>query len=520
MPKRVATTHQPSVMLDQHAAAPLYRQLYERLREQILAGQLESGARLPSTRTLASELGVSRNTTALAYEMLALEGYIESRVGDGARVAPVQPEQTLQAPSGQHGRSTRARRRGQTERDVAQAAQAPAPGRRGQLLLSTPYRSVFASRESAGIFRTGQPDIDSFPFQTWARLVTKRVRQSLPGVALYQSVQGYAPLREAIAAHIGITRGVHCSPEQILITAGSQGALDLAARVLLDAGDRVWVENPGYLGAQGALLAAGAHLVPIPVDAEGLNVEAGRTLSPGARMAVVTPSHQFPTGVTMSLPRRLALLEWATDAQSWIVEDDYDSEYRYSGRPLEALQGLDRSGHVIYIGTFSKVLFPSLRLGYLIAPPDALEGFLAARHFIDVHPPLLDQLALADFIAEGHFARHVRKMRLLYLERRDALVEALARELGDALEVTSPEAGLHLAAWLPAGVSAQAVSRLAATHGLRILPISRTDAQQREGLLFGFASDSPAALREGVRTLARALRRATTAGTAPQAPRS
>ena len=520
MSKRVATTNQPSVTLDQRAEAPLYRQLYERLREQILAGQLEVGARLPSTRTLASGLGVSRNTTALAYEMLALEGYIESRVGDGARVARVQPEQALQAPSDAPDRSATSRRRVQPGRDVAQGAQSPALSRRGQMLLSTSYRGEFSSREAGGVFRAGQPDIASFPFQTWARIVTKRVRQSLSGVALYQSEQGYAPLREAIAAHIGITRGVHCSPEQILITAGSQGALDLAARVLLDADDRVWVEDPGYPGARGALLAAGARLMPVPVDAEGLSVEAGRALSSGARLAVVTPSHQFPTGVTMSLPRRLALLEWAAEAQSWIVEDDYDSEYRYSGRPLEALQGLDSSGHVIYVGTFSKVLFPSLRLGYLIAPPEALGGFLAARHFIDVHPPLLDQMALADFIAEGHFARHVRKMRLIYLERRNALVDALARELGDTLEVTSPEAGLHLAAWLPAGVSARAVSRLAATHGLRILPISRADTQQREGLLFGFASDSPAALRAGARTLARALRHVATTGIAPQARRS
>ncbi len=520
MPKRAAATNRPHVTLDQRAAEPLYRQLYERLREQILAGQLEVGARLPSTRTLASELGVSRNTTALAYEMLALEGYIESRVGDGARVARVQPEQTLQAPSGAHGRSTRTGQRAKPDRDVAQETRPPALGRRGHLLLSAPYPGELYGRDAGGVFRTGLPDVASFPFQMWARLVTKHVRQSLASVALYQSGQGYGPLREAIAAHVGIARGVHCSPEQILVTAGAQGALDLAARVLLDAGDRVWVEDPGYLGARGALLMAGARLMPITVDAEGLNVEAGRALSPDARMAVVTPSHQFPTGVTMSLPRRLALLEWAAEAQSWIVEDDYDSEYRYSGRPLEALQGLDSSGHVIYIGTFSKVLFPSLRLGYIIVPSQTLDGFLAARHFTDVHPPLLEQMALADFIAEGHFARHVRKMRLLYLERRDALVDALTRELGDTLEVASPEAGLHLAAWLPAGVSAQAVSRLAAQDGLRILPISRADAQQREGLLFGFASDSPAALRAGAHRLAQALRHAATSETAPQAPRS
>ena len=508
MPKRVRATARPDITLDQHATAPLYRQLYERLRAQILAGQLEVGARLPSTRTLASELGVSRNTTALAYEMLAMEGYIESRVGDGARVGRAQPEQTLPASS-----RSDAGRRG---RDATRT-EPPALGRRGEALLNEPYPLDMYGRQHGerDVFRAGQPDVTQFPFETWARLVARHARQSLPDFALYQSGQGYAPLREAIAAHIGITRGVHCAPDQIIITAGSQGALALVARVLLDPGDRVWVEQPGYLGARGALLAEGAQLTPVPVDAEGLSVAAGQALCPDARLAVVTPSHQFPTGVTMSLPRRLALLEWASAARAVIVEDDYDSEYRYSGRPLEALHGLDSSGRVVYIGTFSKTLFPALRLGYLVAPPEIAPAFLAARRFVDVHPPLLEQMALAEFIAEGHFARHLRKMRQRYLERRNALVDALTRELGDLLDVTAPEAGLHLAAWLRESMSAQQVSRAAAEHGLRILPITRSDGARglREGLLLGFASASPDELRAGVHTLALALRSG-----APHAP--
>lgn len=496
MPKRAARLTKPEIILDQHARAPLYRQLYERLRSEILAGQLEPGARLPSTRTLASQLGVSRNTTALAYQQLLLEGYLESRVGDGTRVARLHRERQAHSEDREPQRSTL---------QISQLS------RRSQALMHAPYPGqMYANLPDAGkrVFRAGQPDIMHFPHETWARLVASHARHSLRTAALYQHAQGYLPLREAIAAHIGITRGVHCSPDQIIMTAGSQGALDLVARVLLDAGDRAWVEDPGYLGARGALLAAGADLVPVPVDDEGIVVEAGREMCPDARLAVVTPSHQFPTGVTMSLIRRLALLQWAREAQAWIAEDDYDSEYRYSGRPLEALQGLDGGERVIYIGTFSKVLFPALRLGYLVAPAGLVAGFVAARRFIDVHLPLLEQMALADFIADGHFARHLRRMRQLYLERRDALVEALTSELGDLMRVNVPEAGMHLVAWLPEVMSGQSVVQQAAAHGLHILSVSRGIAPtlQRDGLLLGFASDTPDELRAGVRMLSRVLR--------------
>lgn len=502
MPKRATLIRKPEIVLEQNAQAPLYRQLYERLRTAILAGQLEVGARLPSTRALAGELGVSRNTTALAYELLLLEGYIESRVGDGTRIAHLQSKKIHTATGAAEARAATDTTRPRTT----------ALARRARLLIeATDLGAGDAGPASAGmrVFRIGQPDVAPFPYETWARLVAKHARRSLRSVALYQSAQGYAPLREAIAAHIGITRGVHCSPEQIIVTAGSQGALDLIARVLLDPGDRVWVEDPGYRGARGALLAAGARLAPVPVDSEGIDVEAGRRICPDARLAVVTPSHQFPTAVTMSLSRRLALLDWGREAHTWIVEDDYDSEYRFSGRPLEALQGLDSAGRVIYVGTFSKVLFPSLRLGYLVAPPELLQGLLAVRSLIDVHPPLLEQLALADFIAEGHFARHLRRMRQLYLERRNALMDALTRDLGDMLDVVVPEAGLHLVAWLPAGMSAQTVADRAMARGLHIQPVSQADDKrepQRDRLMFGFVGGSPEEMRAGVRVLADIVR--------------
>src|SRR5581483_4454136 len=278
--------------------------------------------------------------------------------------------------------------------------------------------------------------------------------------------------------------------------------------VLLDPADGAWVEDPGYSGARGALLAAGAKPVAVPIDEEGLDVAAGRQLCAKARLAIVTPSNQFPTAVTMSLNRRLELLEWSREARAWIVEDDYDSEYRYRGQPLEALHGLDRAGRVLYIGTFSKVLFPSLRVGYLVAPLELLPGLIAMQRLISGYPPLLEQMALADFLTQGYYGRHIRRMGSLYKERRDVLVEALRRELGKKLEVSVPEAGMHLVAWLPSGRSAQAVAQRAAASGLSILPISAFSrrALPRDGLVLGFANASPHELEVGVQRLALAWR--------------
>ncbi|GHO46172.1 PLP-dependent aminotransferase family protein [Ktedonospora formicarum] len=496
MSKHATPIGESKIVLNQNESAPLYRQLYERLKNRILTGQLEAGTRLPSTRMLASELGVSRNTTALAYELLLLEGYIESRVGDGTRVACLQPQRPQEPvhPQNKH------------RRKEGKAPSAPFTGR-GQLYSELAHLSSPRSNpENVSIFSVGQPDVTLFPYKTWGKLIAKHARYSLPKIALYHDAQGYAPLREAIASHIGITRGVQCSPEQIIMTSGAQGAFDLLARVLLKPGDPVWVEDPGYNGSRGALLAASTQIVPVPVDREGLVVDAGRQLRPDARMALVTPSHQFPTGVPMSLNRRLELLRWAREAEAWIAEDDYDSEYRFSGRPLEALQNLD-SSRVIYIGTFSKVLLPALRLGYLIAPPELLENLLVARYFVDVHPPMLEQMALTDFITEGNFARHLRRMRQLYLERRNALIDALTRELSDLLDIVTPEAGIHLVAWLPERLSAQVGACLEA-HGLTIRLTSQYNIQPqgREGLMLGFATATPEDLRTGVHMLTRALR--------------
>jgi GntR family transcriptional regulator/MocR family aminotransferase len=475
--------------------APLYQQLYQHLRATILSGELRGGSKLPATRALAEQLSVSRTTVLNAYEQLLAEGYLEGKAGSGTYVAPVLPEQLLRAPG------ERA-----PEQPAAGAASAPRFAARAQRVLAAPR---FAPDEPSGggrpgPFRFGVPALDAFPGALWSQLIVRRARRLRPRDLAYQDDAGYGPLREAIAAHVTVSRRVRCTPEQIVIVSGSQGGLDLAARMLLDPGEAAWIEDPGYFGARGALLGAEARIVPVPVDGEGLVVEAGVERAPGARLAYITPSHQFPLGVTMSLGRRLALLAWAEQAGAYILEDDYDSEYRYTGRPLAALQGLAAPERVIYVGTFSKVLFPALRIGYLILPQPLVAPFRAARALIDIHTPLLEQAVLADFIAEGHFARHLRRMRRLYAERRDLLLRA-ARDL--PLEVETPEAGLHCVAWLPAEMDELALARAAAARGLVLWPLSRfrIETAGRKGLVLGFAEYDEATMRTGLERLAEAI---------------
>ena len=345
-------------------------------------------------------------------------------------------------------------------------------------------------------FAAGLPALEAFPFDTWSRLVTRRLRRSGRSLLGYGDPAGYGPLREAVAAYLGTARGVTCDARQVIILTSSQQALDLTARLLVDPGDEVWMEEPGYLGGRAALTVAGARIVPVPVDENGLDVARGEALAPLARLAYVTPSHQYPLGVTLSLERRLALLAWAERAGSFLVEDDYDSEFRYTGRPLAAIQGLDSGGRVLYVGTFTKALFPSIRLAYLVAPEDLVDAFVHARTLMDGHTPTLLQAVLADFLAEGHFGVHVRRMRALYHERRDALLEAGAT-LGPV------EAGFHATLHLPEGTDDVAVARRAASRGVEVQPLSRFYAgdETTPGLVLGFAGLAPEAIREGMRRL-------------------
>lgn len=469
---------------------PLYQQLYIHLRSAILSGELKGGTKLPSTRALAEDFNLSRNTVLNAYRQLTAEGYLESIEGSGSFVVHNLPDDLLTPPE-----------------DVISADPLPVATR--QLRLSERARLQLAAAMSytehaARPFNSDTPALDMFPYELWSRLITRQARRMTGNTFRYQESAGYRPLREAIAAHVAITRQVHCKPEQVVIVSGSQGGLDLCVRMLLNAGDRVWLEDPGYTGARGALLGVGARIIPVPVDQDGLIVEAGIARAAKARAVYITPSHQFPLGYTMSLSRRLALLDWARHAGAYILEDDYDSEYRYADRPLAALQGLDTAGCVIYIGTFSKVLFPSLRIGYLILPEHLIEPFLAVRRLINIHNPLLEQQALTDFITEGHFARHLRRMRSLYAERRAALLEAL-RPL--TLEVYSPPAGIHCIGWLPEGIQEQTVIQLAASHRLDLSPVSAfcLEPYPQQGLLLGYAAFSPQEIRNGVRRLATVL---------------
>jgi GntR family transcriptional regulator/MocR family aminotransferase len=361
-------------------------------------------------------------------------------------------------------------------------------------------------------FQPGVPALDLFPLKIWERLSRRRWRTLSPALLSYGHAAGYLPLRQAVAAYLGAARGVRCEPAQVLIVGGAQQAIDLAARVLLDPGDEVWFEEPGYPGARAVLLGTGARLVPVPVDEEGLAVEIGRSRCPQARLAYITPSHQYPLGVTMSLRRRLALLEWAAQAGAWILEDDYDSEYRYIGRPLAALQGLDLAGRVIYVGTFSKVLFPGLRLGYLVVPPELVDAFTAAAALANRCPPGPDQAILVDFINEGHFARHIRRMRTVYVERQTVLVEAAQTHLSGLLELSPTEAGLHMMGWLPAGLDDRAVARHLLSREVEApaLATYSLTGQLRPGLVLGYAGLRPGEIRRGVRQMAVGLKELTT----------
>ncbi len=491
--KRVASEIVPLLALDRAAAKPLYRQLYDGFREAILAGRLSAGQRLPSTRGLADELQVSRLPVLTAFEQLLAEGYFESRVGAGTFVAP----SLSGSLAGPQPASEEPRRGARGLRTVAANPGLPL-GRQEPWL------------QRSGAFRVSQVAIDHFPLQIWSGLVARHGRNPRASQMLYGDPMGDRRFRETLATYLRTSRGVLCEPEQILVTSGSQHGLTIASRVLLDPGDEVWVEEPGYQGARDALAIAGARLVPVPVDEEGLNVAAGVASSPRARAAYVTPSHQYPLGVTLTASRRLQLLDWAERSGAWILEDDYDSEYRYESQPISSLQGLDRDSRVIYIGTFSKVLFPALRVGYLVVPADLVDRFAAMRAAIDDFSPTLYQAVLTDFLAEGHFARHLRRMRLLYRERRGALVEALRSELGAEIQVLGERAGMHLTVILgnlEEGTCDRQISEQAARQGLCTMPLSACylGEPSRSGLVLGYGGIGVPEILDGVRRLGKLL---------------
>ena len=481
--------------LDPTSEIPLHRQIYLWMRRAILEGQLQPGQRLPSTRQLSSELGISRNTASSAYEELQAEEFIERTVGSGTIVSRVFSEQ----------RPVEGVTASQTELALALSpfGQALAAEMSGLWEYVMPFPSP-----EPGIFRLGVPDLEQFPTALWAQLLSRHARRALKAALNYQDSAGYRPLREAIASHIAVTRGVRCQADQVLITSGTQASLDLVIRLLVSPGERVWMEDPGYYGARVALRSAGVSLAFVPVNEQGLDVAAGKALAPHARLAYVTPSHQYPLGVTMKLERRLALLQWAQEANAWILEDDYDSEYRFSAHPVEALQGLDRANRTIYLGSLSKVLFPSLRLGYMVVPAALMPFCMMAQRFQTAHPPILEQMVLADFFAQGHFARHLRRMRTLYAARRQFLLTAIEHKCGSLLTAQPPEAGLHLVGWLPPGLVDTEVEQSAKRRGIEALALSRMSRRPllRGGLVLGYATGNERDIQAGVEVLADTIR--------------
>jgi GntR family transcriptional regulator/MocR family aminotransferase len=477
----------------------LYRQTYRALRAAILDGRLPPGERLPSSRTLARDAKLARNTVLQAYEQLVAEGYAESRRGAGTFVAAELPDAPARAASPPRGRS--------------RGSPAPPPlSAYGERVVRRFARGVTWSRRRPAPrydFRYGDPAYDDFPHATWCRLLARRARRASERHLSYSDPGGAPELREALAAYLARSRGVVCEADDVLVVYGTQQAIDLTARVLIDPGTRVVVEEPGYPGIRNALEIAGAEVVSLPVDGEGLPVEALAAQAKDARLVCVTPSHQFPTGSVLPLSRRLALLAWASLSGAFVLEDDYDGEFRYDGRPLESLQALDRSGRVLYAGTVSKVMFPALRIGYLVVPPSLREALLAAKAFADTGTAHLEQRVLADFIAEGFFERHLRRARVRNAARRKALLGALARELGDAVQVTGANAGLHVVAWLrdvrPGEL--RTLRDLAARRdvGIHLLAPFYAMRPRRAGIMLGYAALDEAAITEGVRRLAQAL---------------
>ncbi|HSE96911.1 MAG TPA: PLP-dependent aminotransferase family protein [Blastocatellia bacterium] len=486
-----------AINLDSRSRSPLHRQLYEELRRAILSGRLSPGQRIPSTRALAERLGISRATVTQSYDELLSEGYLQAAHGSGTFISHHLPEELL--------RTRPARASAESPRRAAAHVKLSSFGES----ISRTWLDRQKEFEGAISFRHWRPDFDGYPSKEWGRLLARQCRTAPRAMFDYDSSsQGHHRLREAITSYLGRSRAVTCDPDQVIVVSGSQQAIDLITRVVIDRGDRVAVEDPGYLGARQIFLAHEAKLLPVPVDGAGAQVERlSKRAGAKVKLVYVTPSHQFPTGALLSLARRLELIRWAGERGALIIEDDYDSEYRYCGRPVPALQGLDPSGSVVYVGTFSKVLFPALRIGYMVAPRSMVEVLARAKWLTDRQAPTLEQYALADFINEGHLERHIRRMRTLYDRRRAALVRALTNSFGDRVEILGEDAGMHLMARFRTKMSDEQIVERAAGAGVGVATASRyyIEAGERGEFIFGYADLSERRIQEGIRRLVRVL---------------
>jgi GntR family transcriptional regulator/MocR family aminotransferase len=458
--------------LDAGAAEPLYRQIYVRFRGAIEDGLLSPDARIPSARALALELGLARGTVEAAYSLLAAEGYVEARGQAGTVVTPALAR----------------------HRVVSAAAPLPRATRTSE--TAAPFSEIISLNRP---FQLGLPALHAFPRKVWARLAARSIRATQADDMVYPPFAGHAPLRAAIATYLQLSRGIDCSPSQVFITSGYRNTLELIARALLRPGDGVWVEDPGYAPTGELLRQAGMTLAPVAVDADGLVVSHGVATAPRARAAVVTPAHQSPLCVSLSLPRRLALLDWAAQAGAWIVEDDYDGEYRYASRPLPALKSLDRAGRVLYAGTFSKVLFPALRLAYLVVPEAQVSRFQQTCQTFSSGGPALTQAIVSDFMNEGHFGRHIQRMRRLYAERRKIAADGLDAVLGQHLRIDPQPGGMHLVLRMKGHHTDRALAARMVQDGMASLALSERTVlpHAASALLLGFTNiDTPQRARE------------------------
>ena len=481
------TTHELAVAERSNDAA-LWQWLYAEIRGAILDGRLRRGTRVPATRALAQRYGVSRGTVVSAFEQLNAEGYLDGRVGDGTYVSVRLPED-FTTPASSRGARNETRR----PRQLSKLA-----GR----LQPVPTYEATAPRP----FRP-DPPIDAFPTDLWTQIAGRRLRRATRTLLADADPRGYRPLREALADYLGSARGVRCSADQVIVVAGIQHGLDLAIRVLLDPGAAVCLEDPCHPIVSAMFRALPARVVPVPVDDRGLDVEAGIRGCRRPRLIYVTPAHQFPLGPMMTVGRRFALLEWAAKSDAWIFEDDYDSEYRYEGRPTPALQGIDRSGSVIFSGSFSKVLLPTLRLGYLVVPLELVDTFAAARFMTDRHSSVLDQAVMCEFLTGGHFARHIRRMREVHASRLNALTEAIQKKLADHAELPKTASGISAVVWLQQRLKARSVVAAAAANGVDVVAVSDfiLSTRRPEGLVLGFAPYDSRLIEDGITRLARAI---------------
>ncbi|NUT78976.1 PLP-dependent aminotransferase family protein [Pseudomonas sp. C1C7] len=482
-----------AIDIDRASPIPLYRQLYLQIRKQVLGGRIQGGVRLPSTRTLSKELELSRITILNAFDQLIAEGFLASRTGAGTYVSDEWENR---------GNADEQQRQPPRLSDLSQSMLS---------LRSDHFRGMsYADWDPAApvSFLPSHSTYDAFPQTVWRRLMNRHLLKPTKAMLGYGELQGLQALRTAITEYVFDARGIDCTAGQVVIVSGAQQAFNLLGMLLLNPQDSVWMEDPGHIAARIALQAQGAQVVPLPIDEQGIDVEQGLRECPDARLVFTTPSRQHPLGVTLSYARRQALIDWAAQQQSWIIEDDCDSELRYSGRLLPALYAMDQMARVIYVGTFSKVLFPSLRLGYVILPHALVEPFCTLRAVMDRSPPTVLQATTADFMIEGHFLGHIRRMRALYQARQQALVEQLEKRIGRFFRITPVEAGMHLIAWLPAGLDDAAIARDLAGHNIHTYALSDYCIGRTlpPALLIGFAGTPEQQAAERVEALARALR--------------